>query len=72
MAVGQERVVQGLYSEHEAIPVPVDDLGALARSAPTGPVGTQLSWGKVSGDDFERLSSSSFATHEARRTRTGS
>ncbi|MDP8931950.1 MAG: restriction endonuclease [Actinomycetota bacterium] len=51
----KHEVIEGLYGEQEPVPVPVDDLGALARSAPTGPVGTQLPWENVSDDDFERL-----------------
>jgi hypothetical protein len=51
----RNEVVEGLYGENEPIPIPVDDLGALARSAPTGPVGTQLSWENIGNGDFERL-----------------
>src|SRR5207247_2256606 len=33
----------------------VDDIGALAKSEPTGPVTTTLAWELLSDEDFERL-----------------
>lgn len=44
-----------LYDDLEPIPVTVDDLGSLARTRPSGPVSTRLSWAKLTPDDFERL-----------------
>jgi hypothetical protein len=37
------------------LPVTVDDLAALVRAKPTGPVATKLNWGALSDEDFERL-----------------
>lgn len=44
-----------LYSELEPLPVEVEDLGALARTRPTGPVSTQLAWDALDDEGFERL-----------------
>jgi restriction endonuclease len=44
-----------LYSEHEPLPVAVDDLATLAASEPHGPVSTALSWDSLAPDEFERL-----------------
>lgn len=45
----------GLYDQNEPVPVEVDDLGILAASQPKGRVATQLKWGSLSAQDFERL-----------------
>ena len=44
-----------LYDDDEPVIVDVDDLGALARARPTGPVSTGLPWAQLTDDDFERL-----------------
>lgn len=44
-----------LYTATEPLPVEVEDLGALASSAPSGPVTTALQWGQLDADGFERL-----------------
>lgn len=46
---------RGLYDQNEAVPVEVEDLGALAAAHPRGPVATKLNWGSLSAEDFERL-----------------
>lgn len=46
---------KSLYGEKEPIPVEIDDLGSLVSSKPTGPIVTQLNWGKLSPDEFERV-----------------
>lgn len=44
-----------LYGDDEPVIVSVDDLGALARARPKGPVSTRLPWDHLTDDDFERL-----------------
>lgn len=51
----KEEVTHGLYDDREPVPVNVDDIGELARARPTGPVTTQLQWGILSDEDFERF-----------------
>jgi Restriction endonuclease len=53
-AVRQE-IDKSLYSEHEPLPVEVDDLAALVATKPGGPVATKLNWGVLNEEDFERL-----------------
>ena len=44
-----------LYEDDEPLPVVTDDLAALVRARPTGPVTSQLPWERLGPDDFERL-----------------
>jgi hypothetical protein len=44
-----------LYTELEPLPVGGQDLGALARDAPEGPVATSLAWDAIDDAGFERL-----------------
>jgi len=44
-----------LYTELEPLPVAVQDLGALVREAPQGPVATSLAWDQLDDAGFERL-----------------
>lgn len=46
---------KSMYGENEAIPVDVEDLGALVNERPRGPVATRLKWEVLDDDDFERL-----------------
>ncbi|MEP2757508.1 restriction endonuclease [Parvibaculum sp.] len=48
-------LTEQLYTENEPIQTEVDDLGALAASAPEGPVTTRLSWEQLDAETFERL-----------------
>lgn len=48
-------VQTSLYSDNEPIPVAVDDLGALVRAHPTGPVRAKVDWSRLSASDFEGL-----------------
>jgi hypothetical protein len=45
----------GALGADEPILIPMDDLGVIAASHPTGGVTTQLNWAAISDDDFERL-----------------
>jgi len=44
-----------LYGDREAVPVEVEDLGALVQTKPTGPVATKLDWPSLEATEFERL-----------------
>jgi hypothetical protein len=44
-----------MYGEDDPIPVGVEDIGTLARSRPTGPIATELNWGRLDAESFERL-----------------
>ena len=44
-----------LYTEKEAIPTDIQDLGDLVRNKPKGKVATRLLWENLSDEDFERL-----------------
>jgi hypothetical protein len=44
-----------MFAENDAIPVDVEDLGALVNAKPRGPVATRLKWETLSDDDFERM-----------------
>lgn len=46
---------KSMYGDNEAVPVDVEDLGALVRERPQGPVATRLKWEVLGDDDFERL-----------------
>lgn len=46
---------KSMYGDNEAVPVDVEDLGALVNERPRGPVATRLKWETLSADDFERL-----------------
>jgi len=46
---------EALYDQNEAIPVSVEDLGAVAAAHPRGPVATRLNWTSLNAEDFERL-----------------
>ncbi len=46
---------ESMYGEREPIPVDVNDLGTLVRTAPTGSVATKLKWQNLTDEDFERL-----------------
>jgi hypothetical protein len=48
-------LLQSLYSELEALPVSIEDLGTLAGSKPAGPVSTDLPWASLSDEGFERI-----------------
>jgi hypothetical protein len=48
-------VEASLFGELEPLPVEVEDLGVLASSQPTGPVSTELAWGALDDEGFERL-----------------
>jgi hypothetical protein len=51
----KSEVESALYDDHEPVPVQVDDLGALARARPKGPVSVRLHWDRLSDVDFEGL-----------------
>jgi hypothetical protein len=51
----RHHVEAAIHDEREPLPINVDDLGALVRTRPTGPVSTQLNWSVISDEDFERL-----------------
>lgn len=44
-----------MYGADDPIPVGVEDIGTLARSRPTGPIATELNWGRLNAESFERL-----------------
>lgn len=46
---------KAMYGDNEAVPVDVEDLGALVNQRPRGPVATRLKWESLRDDDFERL-----------------
>lgn len=46
---------KSLYGEKEPIPTHIDDIGALVRTRPKGPVATRLNWNSLSDEEFERL-----------------
>lgn len=46
---------KSMYGDNEAVPVDVEDLGALVNERPRGPVATRLKWEALSDEDFERL-----------------
>jgi hypothetical protein len=46
---------KSLYGAREPVPVEVEDLGALARNDPRGPVATKLQWESLNEEEFERL-----------------
>jgi hypothetical protein len=46
---------KGLYDRDDPVPVEAADLGVLAAAQPKGQVVTQLKWGSLSDEDFERL-----------------
>ena len=48
-------VQENLYDDDEPIPVPLTDLGLLAKTKPTGPVSTGLHWERLDDGGFERL-----------------
>lgn len=48
-------VETNLYDDHEAVPITVDDIGALARAQPTGSVTTRLQWERLSDEQFEAV-----------------
>lgn len=45
----------GLYGTNDPLPVDVDDLSSLVNARPKGQIATQLSWGSLNAEDFERL-----------------
>lgn len=44
-----------LYDADDPVPVAVADLGTLIAEKPTGPIPTELNWGQLNDEDFERL-----------------
>lgn len=46
---------KSMYGDNEAVPVDVEDLGALVNERPRGPVAIRLKWEVLNEDDFERL-----------------
>jgi len=46
---------RALYGESDPIPVTANDLGELVESKPQGQVATQLNWGRLTPEHFERL-----------------
>lgn len=46
---------KSLYGENEPIPTEIEDIGALVRTKPRGPVATRLKWEILSDEEFERL-----------------
>lgn len=46
---------KSMYGDNEAIPVDVEDLGALVNEQPRGHVATRLKWEVLNDDEFERL-----------------
>lgn len=46
---------KSMYGENEAVPVDVDDIGALVDARPRGPVATRLRWEVLTEEAFERL-----------------
>ncbi|MFJ8690882.1 restriction endonuclease [Micromonospora wenchangensis] len=48
-------IAAGMYDDYEAVPVEVDDLGALTDARPAGPVTTALEWSALDDEQFERL-----------------
>lgn len=46
---------KSMYGDNEAIPVDVEDLGALVNERPRGSVASRLKWDTLGDDDFERL-----------------
>lgn len=46
---------KSLYGEKEPIPCEIEDLGALVRIRPRGPVATSLEWKRLDEGNFERL-----------------
>jgi hypothetical protein len=51
----KDAVERSLYDDREPIPVAVDDLGALVRARPTGPVSSKLDWSRIDDETFEAL-----------------
>lgn len=48
-------IESAIYSEHEPLPIEVDDLGELAATRPQGSVTTKLQWNVLDDEGFERL-----------------
>lgn len=48
-------ITKNLYGRSDAIPVEVEDLGALVASQPSGEVITKLKWEILDEEEFERL-----------------
>jgi hypothetical protein len=46
---------RSMYGDNEAIPIDVEDIGALVNAKPQGSVATRLKWEVLTDDDFERL-----------------
>lgn len=46
---------KSMYGEKEPVPIEIEDIGAIVRTKPRGPVATRLKWESLSDDDFERL-----------------
>lgn len=46
---------KSMYSDNEAVPVDVEDLGTLVNERPRGPVAIRLNWEALDDDGFERL-----------------
>jgi len=46
---------KSLYGEREPVPVEIEDLGELVSNKPRGPVATELLWGHLTDEGFERL-----------------
>ncbi len=51
----KQALEHSLYDVNEPVPVPVDDLGELVRSRPTGAVSSRLDWARISDEEFEGL-----------------
>lgn len=49
------RIVNGLFSDLEPLPVQISDLAELAASKPVGTVSVALTWNNLSAEQFERL-----------------
>lgn len=49
----REEVQLSLYSDHEPLPVAVDDLTDLVKARPSGPVSSRLDWTQIDAAGFE-------------------